>query len=158
MNLDLQGEQIRPLFINLDTDVSRNIFIELVLNELIDGLVDAHIYLVLDLREVGDQIAGLSTKYHSLCLEMCWSTSFLRDSSSNSARQLQYLIVYIILYLLLISSCSEDWAELRVSRSLRILGGNKYSALNKQVRRAEAITVSVIGRHHRSQLLAMSQR
>jgi len=48
VNLDLQGEQFRPLLIDLATNFSRNIFIELVLDELIDGLVDARIYLVLD--------------------------------------------------------------------------------------------------------------
>lgn len=51
MNLDLQREQVQPLFIRLFTDFPRDVLVELVLDELLYGIVNVEVNLLFDSRD-----------------------------------------------------------------------------------------------------------
>jgi hypothetical protein len=53
--LDLQCQKLYPLLVDLATNVFWHVFVELYLDKLIDGFVNASIYLSFDLKGVGDQ-------------------------------------------------------------------------------------------------------
>jgi hypothetical protein len=51
VDLDLQREKVRSLFIDLFTDFLRDVLVKFVLDKLLDGQVNVGVYLLLDLRE-----------------------------------------------------------------------------------------------------------
>ena len=124
----LQREQVRSLLIDLFADFLRDILVDFVLDEFLDGVVNARVDLPFDSREDYGSIFGafiwiLLTLHREVLKDLIVEgllQQFCQTITSVPTHRIR-------LHSLLISSFSDDCAEVKDSRSFRILQENKRS-------------------------------